>query len=396
MTLLVLLLCVFSITPGEFVISGILPSVAADLGVTPGAAGQLVTAYAIGMIIGGPLLTAITAGLPRKPLLLGLLAVAVIGNLASALAPGYSFLLAARLITALVTSTFFAHAIVVAVRSGPPERAASTVARLALGMSLAMIIGAPAGTVIGQAWGWRWTFGVITVGCLLGLILVALVITTPAEARSSARSELRVLGARPVLAALVITAVGNIGALIMFVYLAPLLTDVARLPVGQVPLLLLGYGIGGTIGNLLGGRLADRFPRLAVPGLLLGLAVLLLVSWTFADRLVPTGIAVVGIGLLSFAVIPGMQARVLGAAAAAPTLAVAVNASGYQVAAALAGWFGGVIIDSGTGPRPLFLVAAGITTVGAILALLLRAPAPVAAQRGSSDREYPAGDSPLS
>ncbi len=383
MTLLVLLFCVFSITTGEFVISGILPAVATDLGVTPGAAGQLVTAYAIGMIIGGPVLTALTAALPRKPLLLVLLAVAVVGNLASALAPGYSILLAARLITALVTSTFFAHAIVVAVRSGPPERAASTVARLAFGMSLAMIIGAPLGTAIGQTWGWRWTFGAISLGCLLGLILVAAVITTPAEQRTSARSELRALGARPVFAALLITAVGNVGALIIFIYLAPLLTDVAGLAAGQVPLLLLGYGIGGTLGNLVGGRLADRFPRGAVPGLLLGLAVLLAVSWTFADRLPAAAITVVAIGFLAFAMIPGMQARVFAAAAAAPTLALAVNASGYQVAAALAGWSGGMIVDAGAGPRPLYLAAAGVTVVGAVLAVLLRsrrAPQPAEVQ----------------
>ncbi len=372
MTLLVLLFCVFSITTGEFVISGILPAVATELGVTPGAAGQLVTTYAIGMIIGGPVLTAFTAALPRKPLLLALLAVAVVGNLASALAPGYPLLLAARLITALVTSTFLAHAVVVAVRSGPPERAASTVAKLAFGMSLAMIIGAPVGTAIGQTWGWRWTFGAISLGCLLGLILVAAVITTPVEQRTSARSELRALGTRPVLAAVLITAVGNVGALIIFTYLAPLLTDVAGLAAGQVPLLLLGYGLGGTLGNLLGGRLADLFPRGAVPGLLLGLAVLLAVSWTFADRLPAAAITVVAIGFLAFAVIPGMQARVFAAAAAAPTLAMAVNASGYQVAAALAGWTGGLIVDSGAGPRPLYLVAAGVTTVGALLALLLR------------------------
>ncbi|WP_152365698.1 MFS transporter [Microlunatus speluncae] len=377
MTLLVLLLCVFSITTGEFVISGILPAVAADLGVTPGAAGLLVSAYAIGMIIGGPVLTALTAALPRKPLLLALLAVAVIGNLGSALAPDYEILLAARLITALVTSTFFAHAVVVAVRSGSPERAASTVARLAFGMSLAMIIGAPLGTMIGQTWGWRWTFGAIALGCLLGLILVAAMINAPAEPRSSARSELRALGARPVLAALLITAVGNIGALAVFTYLAPLLTGVAGLAAGQVPLLLLGYGLGGTVGNLLGGRLADRAPRPAVPVLLAGLAGLLVIAWAVADRLLPAGIAVVGIGLLAFAVIPGLQARVLSAAAAAPTLAMAVNASGYQVAAAVAGWLGGMIVDSAAGPRPLYLVAAAVTAIGVLLAAVLRShPAP--------------------
>lgn len=375
--LAILALCVFSITTGEFVVAGILPDVAADLGVAVGTAGLLVTAYAVGMIIGGPVLTAVTAGIDRKRLMLALLAVAVLGNAASALAPGFPVLLAARVLTALVTSTFFAQAIVTAVRSAPPERAGTMVARLAFGMNLAIVLGAPIGTEIGRQWGWRATFAAIAVACLIGLGLVFWLLSSPSDAgRTSAVSELRVLRQRPVLVALAVTAVGNVGVLMVFSYLAPLLTDLGGHPASRLPILLLAYGVGATIGNLVGGTLYDRNPRLFQPALLGLLAVLLAATWFVAASTALTAVAVVAIGLLGFAIIPGMQARVMTTAAEAPTLAMAVNASGYQVAAACAGLFGGLLADSAAGPRPIYLVAAGLTTCGLLLtaATTRRAP----------------------
>ncbi|MFE6923069.1 MFS transporter [Nocardia sp. NPDC057663] len=363
--------CVFSITTGEFVIAGILPEVAADLEVTAGTVGLLVTAYAVGMIIGGPVLTAATAGIDRKPLMLAMLAVAVIGNAVSALAPEFSLLLAARMVTALVTSTFFAQAIVIAVQSAPPERAGTMVARLAFGMNLAMILGAPIGTQIGSQWGWRATFAAIAVACLIGLGLVFWQLTSPTdEGRTSAVSELRVLRQPPVLVALAITSVGNVGVLMVFSYLAPLLTDLGRHPTTRLPILLLAYGAGATIGNLVGGILYDRNPRLFQPALLGLLAATLVGTWFVATSTTLTGVAVVAIGLLGFAIIPGMQARVMMTAREAPTLAMAVNASGYQVAAACAGLFGGLIADSTSGPRPIYLAAAGLTICGLMMTVM--------------------------
>jgi MFS transporter, DHA1 family, inner membrane transport protein len=368
--LAVLMFCVFSITTGEFVVAGILPEVATDLGVTIGAAGLLVTAYAVGMIIGGPVLTALTAAADRKRLMLALLAVAVVGNAVSTLAPSFWMLLVARVVTALVTSTFFAQAIVVAVQAAPPQRAGSTVARLAFGMNLAMIVGAPLGTAIGGHWGWRATFATIAAACLIGLALVYLRLSPPRdESRASAISELRVLRQPPVLLALAITAVGNVGVLMVFSYLAPLLTTLAGHPSSRLPILLLGYGVGATIGNLVGGTLYDRNPRLFQPALLGLLAVALVGTWFLAATMIPTVVAVVVIGALGFAIIPGMQARVLSTAAEAPTLALAVNASGFQVAAAAAGLFGGLIADSAAGPRPIYLIAAGLTLGGLVLTL---------------------------
>lgn len=370
-----LMFCVFSITTGEFVVAGILPEVATDLEVTVGTAGLLVTAYAVGMIIGGPVLTAVTAGIDRKRLMLALLAVAVVGNAISALAPEFAVLVAARVVTALVTSTFFAQAIVIAVQSAPPERAGTMVARLAFGMNLAMILGAPIGTQIGSQWGWRAPFAAIAVACLIGLCLVFLRLSsTTVEGRTSAVSELRVLRQRPVLVALAITAVGNVGVLMVFSYLAPLLTNLGGHPATRLPALLLAYGVGATIGNIVGGTLYDRNPRVFQPTFLGILAATLVGTWFVADSTTLTAVAVVAIGLLGFAIIPGMQARVMMTAAEAPTLAMAVNASGYQVAAAGAGLFGGMVVDSTAGPRAIYLLAAGLTLCGLMLSAITMRP----------------------
>ncbi|WP_232664260.1 MFS transporter [Pseudonocardia sp. TRM90224] len=372
-----LMVCVFGVTTGEFVIAGLLPDIAAGLAVPIPAAGLLVTAYALGMIVGGPLLTIWTASASRKPLLAVLLVVAVVGNLASAFAPSYPVLFAARIATALVTATFFASALVVATSTAPAGKQASTVAMLALGMNLAMILGAPIGTVIGGAYGWRATFLAIAVWCVLGLLLVLRTVPDVPRAGSGGFAQLGVLRSRGVLLAIAVTAVGNAGLLAVFTYLAPLLVDVSGFAPGAVPLLLLAYGVGATVGNLAGGRLADLAPRIAQPALLAALAVALVALWAVsANRPATVGLVVL-VGALGFAVVPGMQTRVLAAASsaveAAPTLAIAVNASAYQLAAAFAGWFGGLVLAAGWGAAAIALVAAAVTLAGAALSTAGRA-----------------------
>ncbi|WP_406054981.1 MFS transporter [Kribbella sp. NBC_00889] len=371
-TLLALMVCVFGVTTGEFVLTGILPAVAGDLEVSIPAAGLLVTAYALGMIVGGPLLTAITAGRPRKRLVLALLVVAVAGNLLSALAPGYEILFAARIVTALVTSTFFANAIVIVISSAPAGKQGATVAKLVFGMNLAMILGAPLGTWIGEAFGWRATFGAITACCAVGLLLVARFVPgDQAGTRNRALGEFAVFRDRDLLLAITTTAVANIGLLMVFTYLAPLLTGPGSFAAGAVAPMLLIYGVGATIGNLLGGRLADRA---LLPSQLSALSVLLvlLIALRVSPTPVVTGLLVFAAGAVGFSVIPGMQSRVLSTAAAAPTLAIAVNASAYQLAAACAGWLGGRII-AGPGLPAIYLVAAITTVLGiGLTALALR------------------------
>ncbi|TMS00583.1 MFS transporter [Nonomuraea basaltis] len=361
-----LMLCVFGITTGEFVIAGILPDVAGDLAVSIPAAALLVTAYAIGMIVGGPVLTALTARFPRKPLILALLGIAIAGNLASALAPAYEVLFAARIVTALVTSTFFANAIVIAASTAPPGRQASAVARLAFGMNLSMILGAPIGTYIGNDHGWRATFAVIAACCALGFLLVLWLVRDVRDAipATSAVAELRVFRGRDVQLAIAVTAVANAGLLMVFTFFAPLVTEVAGFTTEAVAVLLLVYGAGAAAGNLAGGWLFDRAPMRSQIGLLGGLTAALVLMWAAGAGPAVAAIMVFVLGALGFSVIPGMQARVLTTAAAAPTLAMAVNASAYQLAAAFAAWLGGRVIDGGLGLRSIYLVAAVATAAG--------------------------------
>ncbi|TCJ95744.1 MFS transporter [Nocardia alba] len=361
-----LVLCVFGITTGEFVIAGILPDVASDLDVSIPAAGLLVTAYAIGMIIGGPTLTALTTRFPRRPLMVTLLVVAVVGNIASALAPAYEALFAARILTALVTSTFFANAIVTAVSTAPEGKQASTVSKLVFGMNMAMILGAPLGTFIGAQYGWRATFAAVAAVCALGVLLVIRLVPAVANAGGSAMAEMRVFRSRDVQLAIAITAIANAGVLMVFTYFSPLLTDVSGFTSGSVAGWLLVYGVGATVGNLIGGRLSDRALMPSQIGLLTLLTAALVVMWLVSTNVVLIAVMVFVLGALGFSVIPGMQSRVLSTAAAAPTLAMAVNASAYQLAAAFAGWLGGRVID-GSGLRSVYLVAAAVTVAGIAL-----------------------------
>ncbi|MGV9677620.1 MFS transporter [Nocardia sp. NPDC003482] len=366
-----LVLVVFGLTTGEFVIAGILPEVADALAVPVSSAGLLVTAYALGMIVGGPVLTALTARVPRRRLIAGLVGFAVLANLGSALAPNQPVLLVTRFAAGLIVATFFALAIATAVRLAPEGKAASAVARVALGLNLGMVLGTPLGTVVGQYLGWRATFAAVAVVSAVGLALVLRFVTDlPPAATGPIIGELRVLADRRLLAAIALTAVGNLGAVMVFTYIAPLLTEVAGFATAAVPALLLLYGAGAIVGNQLGGRLADRAPLPAVTGLLAASVGALALFWVALGNRTATAVLVFALGALAFAVIPGMQARVIGAATGAPTLALAINAAAYQLAAALAGRLGGWIAD-GTGMRSLPLFAAVPTAAAVAFALVL-------------------------
>ncbi|NYD47191.1 DHA1 family inner membrane transport protein [Actinomadura luteofluorescens] len=385
-SLLSLMLVVFGLTTGEFVIAGILPDVAADLGVSVPAAGRLVSAYALGMIVGGPVVTVLTARVPRKPLVIGLIAVSVLGNLGSALAPNYPVLLAARFAAGLVVATFFAVAIATAASMAPAGRESSTIAKVALGLNLGIVLGAPLGTVIGQTLGWRATFGSVAALTTVGLLMVLrFVPALPAAATGPLWGELRVFAGRDVRLAIALTALGNVGVVTVFTYIAPLLTEVGGFPEGAVPVLLLVYGAGAVAGNFLGGRLSDRALMPSLAWLLGALAAALALFWAVGGARPPAAVMTFALGLLAFAILPGMQTRVLTSAGAAPTLAVAVNASAFQVAAAFAGWLGGTLID-GPGPRSLLPVAAALTVAGLAVAVHIhrgdRAAVPASAGSG--------------
>ena len=368
LSIFALFLVVFGFTTGEFVVAGILPDVAADLGVSIPAAGLLTTAYAVGMIIGGPVLTVMTARTPRRRLVVGLVAVSVLANLGSAVAPTYAVLLVARCAAGLVVATFFAVAIATAVAVAPVGRQASAVARVALGMNLGLVLGTPLGTVVGQQLGWRATFVAVAAVTLAAVPLVLRYVPSAPGATGSVLTELRVFGDRDVQLAIALTAVGNVGVVTVFTYIAPLLTDVSGFPAAAVPVLLLVYGAGAVAGTVLGGRLADRSLLPSLAGLLAALAAVLVLFWLVGG--VPTAAAVLtfAVGALAFAIIPGMQTRVVAAATTAPTLAVAVNASGFQLAAAFAGWLGGRVV-AGPGVHAVPLVGAVLTVAGLVIAL---------------------------
>jgi MFS transporter, DHA1 family, inner membrane transport protein len=368
LSIFALFLVVFGFTTGEFVVAGILPDVAADLGVSIPAAGLLTTAYAVGMIIGGPVLTVMTARTPRRRLVVGLVAVSVLANLGSAVAPTYAMLLVARCAAGLVVATFFAVAIATAVAVAPVGRQASAVARVALGMNLGLVLGTPLGTVVGQQLGWRVTFVAVAAVTLAAVPLVLRYVPSAPGATGSVLTELRVFGDRDVQIAIALTAVGNVGVVTVFTYIAPLLTDVSGFPAAAVPVLLLVYGAGAVAGTVLGGRLADRALLPSLAGLLAALAAVLVLFWLVGGVPVAAAVLTFAVGVLAFAIIPGMQTRVVAAATAAPTLAVAVNASGFQLAAAFAGWLGGRVV-AGPGVHAVPLVGAVLTVAGLVIAL---------------------------
>jgi DHA1 family inner membrane transport protein len=365
-----LFLVVFGLATGEFVVAGILPDVAAGLGVSIPAVGLLTTAYALGMIVGGPVLTVLTARVPRRLLVVGLVAVSVLGNLGSAAAPNHAVLLATRFVAGLVVATFFAVAVATAAAVAAPGAQASSVARVTLGLNLGLVVGTPIGTVIGQQLGWRATFVAVAAVTLAAVPLVLRHVPAAPGTSGSVLAELRVLSDRDVQLAIALSALGNVGVATVFTYIAPLLTEVSGFAAGAVPVLLLVYGVGAVAGNVIGGRLADRALLASVAGLLAALAAVLALFWLVGSMPTAAAVLTFAIGVLAFAVIPGMQTRVVATAAAAPTLAVAVNASGYQLAAAFAGWLGGRVV-AGPGTAAIPLAGALLTVAGLVLALHL-------------------------
>ncbi len=372
LAVLSLMLVVFSFTTGEFVIAGILTDVGADLSVSIPAAGLLATAYAVGMIVGGPVLTTLTARVARKPLILGLVIVSLLANITSAAAPNYPLLLGSRLVAGFVVATFFAVAIATAVSTAPSGRQASTVAKLTVGMNLGIVAGTPIGTFVGHHFGWRATFlGVAAVTAIALLLVLRYVPSLPAATTGSVFGELRVFASRDVQLAIALTAVGNVGLMTVFIYIAPLLTGVSGFGAQAVPVLLLGYGVGAVIGNFLGGWLSDKALLPSLVGLLAALAAALAVFWLVGGVRPAAAILTLVLGMLAFAIIPGMQTRVVSSAGGAPTLAVAVNASGFQVSAAFAGWLGGRVIASDLGLRSIYLVGAVLTLAGLAIAVFI-------------------------
>jgi len=362
----------FGIGVTEFVIMGLLLEVSGDLGVSIPAAGLLISGYALGVVLGAPVLTAFTAGRSRKRVLLALMAIFTLGNLACALAPNYALLMAARVLTAFAHGTFFGVGSVVATGLVAPERRASAIAIMFTGLTVANVLGVPFGTWLGQGFGWRATFWAVTVIGVLAMAAVGFLVPRDRGERAAASiaEELRVLARRPVLLGLLTTVLGFAGVFAVFTYVAPLLTRIAGFSDAAVSPVMLVFGAGLVVGNLLGGRLADRRLVPAVLGTLIALAVVLGLA-TFALREPALAVAAVFlIGTAGFATVPPLQMLVLERAqGAGQSLASTFNIAAFNLGNALGAWLGGAVIEHGPGLAAVPWVAALLPLAGLAVAL---------------------------
>ncbi|AUN29822.1 MFS transporter [Niveispirillum cyanobacteriorum] len=366
----------FGIGTTEFVIMGLLLQVSADLGISVSTAGLLISGYALGVFVGAPLLTLLTGRLPRKVLLVALMVVFTIGNIACAIAPDYGSLMVARVITSLAHGTFFGVGSIVATGLVAPDRKASAIAIMFTGLTMATLLGVPFGAWLGLHFGWRSTFwAVALIGVVATLVLAVFV---PADKTApqplSIRQELTVLTKPQVWLGLVMTALGFAGVFAVFTYIQPILTRITGFSDAAVSPILLVFGGGLAIGNLLGGKLADK--RL-MPTLLGTLVALTLVEgvMTFAMQDKIAAIIFVGLmGIAAFATVAPLQMRVLEKAnGAGQGLASSLNIAAFNLGNALGAWIGGVTIDRGPGLGAVTWVAALVTLAGLAVALVSRA-----------------------
>jgi DHA1 family inner membrane transport protein len=365
----------FGIGTTEFGIMGLLQQVAADLQVTIAAAGLLISGYALGVFVGAPLLTAATARLPRKAVLIALMVVFTLGNLACALAPDYPLLMAARVLTSLAHGTFFGVGAVVATGLVAEDRKASAISVMFTGLAIATLLGVPAGAWLGLHLGWRATFWAVAgVGVVATGVIATLVPAGHGEPEAtSLRGQLSVARRPQVLLGLLTTVLGFAGVFTVFTYIEPILTRVTGFADQAVSPVLLVFGVGMIIGNLLGGRLADR--RL-MPALLATLAALALVlgAMGFALHSKPAAVLFTGLlGAAAFATVSPLQLWVLRRATGGEALASSLNIGAFNLGNALGAWLGGVVIVHGPGLAAVAWAAMLVTLGGLGVALWARA-----------------------
>ncbi|RWA19604.1 hypothetical protein MBRU_16735 [Mycolicibacterium brumae DSM 44177] len=365
----------FGIGTTEFVAMGLLPDIAAGLGVTEPIAGRVISAYALGVVVGAPVITALTARMVRKTLLLTLMAVFTLANLASVLAPSYEALLAARFVAGLPHGAYFGVAALAAGHLMEPRQRAKAVAHVMSGLTIATVAGVPMASWLGQTLGWRSAFALVVV--IGAATLVALWFWLPARLKdmrvTSPLTELGALKHAQVWLALLVGMVGFGGMFAVYTYVSTTLTDVAGLPRALVPVGLMIFGVGMVIGNLVGGRLADFSVIRALYLSITALGVVLAVFVAAAHNPVTALIGLFCIGAAGSAIAPALQIRLMDVARGAQTLAAALNHSALNVANATGAWVGGMVIAAGYGytapaAAGALLAAAGlIVLTGSVL-----------------------------
>jgi DHA1 family chloramphenicol resistance protein-like MFS transporter len=367
-------LAVFALGTSEFMLSGILPAIADDMDVTIPQAGLLISAFAIGMVVGAPLLAVATLRLPRRTTLIALISVFGLGQVAGALAPTYSVLFASRIVSALACAGFWAVGAAVAIAMVPVTQRARAMAVMIGGLSIANVLGVPAGAFLGDGLGWRaafWAVGVASAIALVGVVALIPRIPLPAQ-RPRPRRELAIYRDSQVWLSITVTALAAGGVFCAFSYLSPLLTDVAGLDEGWVPTVLALFGVGALVGTTVGGRVADAH----LFGVLLsGIAA----STVFLAALALLGGFAVAAVVLSFLLgfsafytAPALNARMFNVAGAAPTLAGATTTAAFNLGNTGGPWLGGTVIDAGLGyPATAWAGAAmTVTAIGATAASL--------------------------
>ncbi|MFC7266594.1 MFS transporter [Streptomyces lutosisoli] len=372
LALLALAVGAFGIGTTEFVMMGLLPDVADDLHVSIPTAGHLVSAYALGVVIGAPLLAAATARMSRRKVLIALMGLFVAGNALSAFAPHYHWLLAARFLSGLPHGAFFGVGAVVATNLVAPERKARSVSLMFLGLTVANIAGVPVATLMGQHLGWRATFlGVSAIGVAAIASLALLIPHDHTHAQAGGlRGELAALRSLPVWLALG-TTVAGFGALFSaYSYITPMLTDSAGYAEGSVTLLLALFGVGATAGNLVGGRLADHSLRGTLFGGLVSLVAVLALFPVLMTTQWSAAVAVTLLGVAAFITGSPLQLMVMEKASAAPSLASSANQAAFNLANAGGAWIGGLALAAGFGATSPALAGAALAVLGLAVATL--------------------------
>lgn len=364
---------VFCTGTAEYLVAGVLPQLANDMGVNIATAGQAVTAYALGAAIGGPIVTVLTAMLPRKGLALGLGAVFIAGIALTVCAPTFTWVIVGRVVSALSQATLFAIGLTTAVGVMGPDRQGQAIAIVGSGLTVATVLGVPLGALLGGNTSWRIPFVIVTAAAAIGVLLLAAAMPRTPAPVTRVSQEIRTLLRGPVLLAVATTVIGFAGVSVVFTYLVPLLSDVTGIASSAIPALLLAYGVGGFTGNLIAGRLADLSLGRTLLGVFLALIVTLGMFPLVAEYQIPMIGLVLVLGLLSTATIAPLQSLLLRHAAQAPTLSLAVNVGAFNLANAIGSALGGFGVAAGL-LRWGGFAGAGFAILGlALTALSLRA-----------------------
>jgi DHA1 family inner membrane transport protein len=368
--LIALIVASFAIGTSEFVIVGLVPELARNFAVSVPQAGYLITAYALGVTFGSPFVAVLVGRWQRRTALISLMGVFVLGNALCALAPGYWTMMAARVITALSHGAFFGIGSVVAADLVPREQRARAVALVFLGLTMANVLGVPAGTILGQAAGWRATFWAVMAIGVIAMAAIAWLLPRGMQGGSGRLlNEVRILGRTQVLLAMLMAVLSSMSLFSVFTYIAPLLEQVSGLSPHWVSAALLIFGAGLTAGGLLGGRLADRHSARTIVLTFSALALILVVL-----RLVSSsGVLAVAVllvwGVAVFTMVSPLQTRVIDYARDAPNLASTINQGAFNLGNAAGAWIGGAALGVGVSYLDLPLVGAAMAVLGLGVAL---------------------------